>query len=163
MIETLSGFEGNVENLHSQQLRVPFLTLRRFAGGSEPSTTRSDIGCQTFRVRPRCGRTGTNGWACAAARRDGVKRANGSFVDLRGSTPARCDAERRGRKLQPLNKKLESCLWTVCFVSCTPRSHAAVEPVAEYGRLLSQTPMLRHPELVAQSGLLTSPALSPYW
>lgn len=31
---------------HSQQLRVPFLTLRRFAGGSEPSTTRSDIGGQ---------------------------------------------------------------------------------------------------------------------
>lgn len=30
-------------HLHSQQLRVPFLTLRRFAGGSEPSTTRSDI------------------------------------------------------------------------------------------------------------------------
>lgn len=32
------------QNVHSQQLRVPFLTLRRFAGGSEPSSNGSDMG-----------------------------------------------------------------------------------------------------------------------
>lgn len=49
------------------------------------------------------------------------------------------------------------------FVSRPSGSYAAVEPVPEYGRLLSQTPMLRHPELVAQPRLLTWPTLCPYW
>lgn len=81
----------------------------------------------------------------------------GSCVNLEGidSSQLRC----RGRRAQSsaFSQKARKVSVDLVFVSRPSGSHAAVEPVPECGRLLSQTPMLRHPELVAQPGLLTSP------
>lgn len=79
------------------------------------------------------------------------------YLNLEGidSSQLRC----RGRRAQSsaFSQKARKVSVDLVFVSRPSGSHAAVEPVPECGRLLSQTPMLRHAELVAQPGLLTSP------
>lgn len=105
---------------------MPFLTLRRFAGGSEPSTTRSDI--DRLAYVPSSAEIRTNGEGldvraqrhCTLGRNGRMDRIVG--LDRIDSTPViSCDAEEKGggRKVQPLNKKLEGSLGVVDRVLCS--------------------------------------------